>query len=165
VVVGKESDAQTVTVPTLEKVPEEPEPAAPPSRPEAKPDEPKEEATGAEEPDHTLAYVIGGAGVVLTGVGTVFGVLAMSAYDEADTACPSHTGCSASAMDSRDTAGVRANIANVGVGLGLVGIGVGAVLLLTSGGSDETPARDQAGLAVAPQLGPGVAGAALSGRF
>jgi hypothetical protein len=78
-------------------------------------------------------YVVGGAGLVALGVGAAFGALAASAYSDADSACPAHVHCSASALDSREKAGNRATVANVGVGVGIVATGFGLYWLLTHG--------------------------------
>jgi len=170
IALGAQGDLQTVTVPALQKPAEQAPPpppieAAPPATaaPAVAPSPPPPAAEAAEPPDHTLAYVVGGAGLVLTGVGSVFGIMAISAYDDAE--CPEHTGCSQTVLDLRHKAEVRANLANVGVGLGLVGIGVGAVLLLSGNHSEVASPQDQAGLTFVPEVGPNAAGATLSGRF
>lgn len=105
-----------------------------------------------------LGYVIGGAGVVLTGVGAVMGLSAMSTYKSAEDACPSHKGCAPSVGDDYDSAKSKANVANVAIGLGAVGIAVGAYLVVSS-------KRSESAVVVAPAVGPGSAGAALGGRF
>lgn len=86
----------------------------------------------------TLAYVAGGIGVVGIGVGTVFGVMAKSSYDTANGACPTHVGCSDSAMSERSRAGTRAMIANVAFGVGVAGLGLATVLILTNGPAAST---------------------------
>ncbi len=169
VTVGKERDAQTVTVPALNKkeTTEEPAPptAAPPpvDSPPAtpRPDTPPE----ADQGSPTLAYVVGGAGIAALAVGGVFGAMALSSYSDADDKCPSHQGCSQEAIDARDKAGTRANIANVGIGLGIVGVGVGAVLLLTSGPSESAKARTPKALFVQPSLAQHQVGLDLTGSF
>lgn len=129
--IGADHDSQTLNVPKLEKsaaAPPPPGPKAPPGEPPGPAPAP-DEATEGGPP--VLAYVVGGVGVVALGVGTAFAFMAKSAYDDAESQCPSKTGCSSDAIDQRDKAETRANIANVGIGLGVVGVGVGAVLLLT----------------------------------
>ncbi len=105
-----------------------------------------------------LGYVVGGAGVVLTGVGAVVGLSAMSKYKAADDACPSHKGCAPSVGDDYSSAKSQANIANIAIGLGVVGVAVGAYLVVSS-------RRDEAAVVVAPAVGPGSAGASVGGRF
>jgi len=104
--------------------------------------------------------------VVALGVGATFGFMALSAYKSAEDACPTKAGCSPDAMDQRDKAGTRANIANVGIGLGIVGIGTAAVLLLTS--SSSAPAQEKAqsrGFRLEPLVGPQFGGAGIRGQF
>ncbi|HQP38020.1 MAG TPA: hypothetical protein PLI95_22710, partial [Polyangiaceae bacterium] len=145
VTVGPDSDSQTTVVPPLEPEPTAATPAA--SSATASVPTPATTTTavapstpsGSSGPP-TLAYVAGGLGVVALGVGATFGFMALSAYKSAEDACPTKAGCSPDAMDQRDKAGTRANIANVGIGLGIVGIGTAAVLLLTS--SSSAPAQE-----------------------
>lgn len=172
--VGPNADSQTVVVPAL--VPEDakaapsaaastgpvPSDSASSSHPVAPPS-----ATDAgRKGPPTLAYVAGGLGVVALGVGATFGFMALSAYGDAEDACPSKAGCSADAIDKRETAGSRANIANIGIGLGIVGIGTAAVLLLTS--SSGAPVQEKAqsrGFRLEPLVGPQFGGAGIRGRF
>jgi len=176
VTIGAEHDIQTLTVPKLDVDPSagaatEPGPTEnPPTGPGAGP---SPSGTGDKGPEPTssspvLPYVVGGIGVVALGVGTAFGFMARSAYSDAEDACPSTTGCSKEAMDLRDKAETRANIANIGVGVGLVGIGVAAVLLLTQSSgkpaSATAPHRSGfAGVRVSPFVSSSSAGMALSG--
>ncbi len=171
VTVGPDSDSQTTLVPPLEPAPA----AATPGASETAPAGPipttsatvVASSTPAGSPGPpTLAYVAGGLGVVALGVGATFGFLALSAYGDAEDACPSKTGCSADAIDKRDTAGSRATIANVGIGLGIVGIGTAAVLLLTS--SSSAPVQEKAqsrGFRLEPLVGPQFGGAGIRGLF
>jgi hypothetical protein len=113
--------------------------------------------------------VVGGAGVVALGVGAVFGLMAKSAYDDAESECPSHSGCSPSALDARDKADTRATISNVGIGIGLVGIGVGVVLLVTHDDGPSpvvarTPRRTgTSNVSVTPFVGADRAGISIQG--
>lgn len=105
-----------------------------------------------------VGYVVGGAGVVLTGVGAVFGLSAMSKYKSADDACPSHKGCPSSVGDDYDSARSKANVANVAVGLGVIGIAVGAYLVVGA-------KKSETAVVIAPTVAPNAAGAAMGGRF
>ena len=103
---------------------------------------------------------------MFAGVGATFGVLALSAYDDAEKACPSRLNCSHDAVETRSRAETRANIANVGVGVGIVGIGVATVLLLTSGSSEPEPRAPSAKRAVlVPRVGTHDAGLMFLGDF
>ena len=163
VTIGADHDSQTLNVPQLEKGEGE---APPPGQPEQPgvvpapvPDNP------AESGPPMLGYVVGGVGVVALGVGTAFALVAKSAYDDAESACPSKTGCSSAAIDQRDKAETRANIANVGIGLGVVGVGVGAVLILTHKPSkqEKPPATGFRSLRLSPFASSSSAGFSLSG--
>ncbi len=166
-------DAQTVVIPALEKEAPSAAPAAAPPSPAAGPvaGAPRNDAAplaasppraSAEKGTSVVPWVIGGVGVAAVGVGSVFGVLALGTYGDADEACPSHRGCSGNALDVRDRASFQATVANVGIGVGLVGIGLGAVLLIT--GSEDEP--HQVGtVRVVPSVGPKAAGLVVDSRF
>jgi hypothetical protein len=168
VTIGQQRDERTLTVPALEKT------AGAPVREKVAPPRAGTGATKRSAPATTIrpgpptaAYVIGGTGVVLTAAGAVFGVMAMSSHSNAESLCPTRRNCSSEAVDERDEAGVRANIANAGLGLGLVGIGVGAVLLMTSSSGPEgdraSPRRP--GIEVAPVAGSRRGGLTIAGAF
>ena len=100
----------------------------------------------------TVAYVVGGVGVVGLGVGTYFGARALSAWGSRKDQCTS-AGCDASAVSFGDDAKRYGNFANVGLGIGLVGVGIGTYLLVTAPSSSKisvepTVARDAMGMAV-----------------
>lgn len=169
VTVGAEHDVQTLTVPKLEAEAAAEPPPTGDTPPPPTGDQPPAADTGPKTAPSSsvLPYVVGGAGVVALGVGTAFAFMARSAYDDAESACPSHTGCSKDAIDQRDKAETRANIANIGVGIGIVGIGVGAVLLLT--GSKEGASAEKAtrsgfrSIRLEPIVSSNQAGLSLSG--
>jgi hypothetical protein len=106
------------------------------------------------------AYLAGGVGIALVGVGGFFGLRARSTYHGADAECPTHTGCSPHALDRRQQASDQANVANVGIGAGVVAIGVGVALFLTG-----SRASGEAAVALVPALGPTEMGAGLWARF
>jgi hypothetical protein len=110
-----------------------------------------------------VPYIVGGVGLGVTAVGLVFGGLAQSKYQSATDACPTHKGCSASALDDRDTAQLFANVSNVTVGVGLATVATGVVLLLTRGSASERPRAASFGFT--PLVAPHQAGAVLSGGF
>jgi hypothetical protein len=110
-------------------------------------------------PSRLPAYLAGGAGLALVGVGGFFGVRARSSYHSADTECPTHTGCSPHALELRQRAGDQANLANLGIAAGVAAIGAGAVLFLTSRATGETP------VALFPAFGPTELGANVAARF
>ena len=100
----------------------------------------------------TVAYVVGGVGVVALGVGTYFGARALSAWGSRKDHCPSNV-CDLDAVFYGDDAKRYGNFANVGLGIGLVGLGVGTYLLVTAPSSSRISvepmvARDAMGMTV-----------------
>jgi hypothetical protein len=167
VAIGASRDSQTVTIPALQKAngtaavaPAPPAPAAATGK-----TNPEEASTPAVESNgrRTWGFILGGFGIAAAGVGTTFGVLALSANSDAKSLCPTHHGCLDPAISASDKANLRANIANVGVGVGIASIGVGAWLLLT-GNSTKGETADH-GLSVVPEIGPNQAGLAARGGF
>lgn len=163
--VGREKDAKRVEVPALEPAPaapaapaataeQAPASGAPPSPASSKP-------SSASRTKRVAAYVTAGTGIGLVGIGSFFGVRALSKMSESDDACPNdrctHTGAERSVQ-----ANSAANVANVCVGVGLAAIGVGAYLYFTSGSSkNEQAAR----VLLTPTAGPGAGGLLLRGEL
>ncbi len=117
VTVGRGGDTIVVTVPALEDTGAQVS-AAP-------------GATGPPRgPDRTRGWLVGGAGVVALGVGTVFGFAALSEHGSASSQCPSSTCTDAAGVSLENRARTNAWIADAGIGLGLVGVVVGAWLVL-----------------------------------
>lgn len=123
---------KTVVVPVLEA-----EPLPPPPPPEPKPT-PKPKPPEGPSSRQMTAYVVGGVGVVAMGVGTFFGLRAISKSNESDDHCRG-TLCDQSGLDLNDDARSAAKVSNIAIGLGLVGVGVGTYLLLTE--PDNAPER------------------------
>jgi hypothetical protein len=108
-------------------------------------------------------YVVGGLGIAALGVGSVFGVMALSNYSKAEEQCSSGR-CPdrPKAVDTVDRANTQAWVANAGLGLGLVGVAVGSYLVFFS---PSPKSSASARPAVGVTLAPGAAGLGLSGRF
>lgn len=163
VTLGPNGDAQTVIVPALRIAKVEPGPL--PNRAanagETAHASPNRDALAPGRRQRTAAFVVGGVGAAALAFGATFGVLALSAYGEADRACPSHADCDPQKKSLADSANLRANLANAGVAVGFVGLGVGAALLLTA------PSRPVAARAagLTPTLGPRGAGLTWTGAF
>lgn len=165
--VGREKDAKRVEVPALQPAPAAPaEPAATPTGGKA-PAASAQTSTASAKPSdgsrtkRIAAYVTAGTGVGLVGIGSFFGVRALTKMSESDDECPgdrcTHTGAERSVQ-----ANSAANVANVFVGVGLAAIGVGAYLYFTSGSSkNEQAAR----LLITPTAGPGAGGLLLRGEL
>lgn len=152
------ADQETVTIPPLTPLPEVPDEADPgaPTEPPAVP------ARGEDDGSPMTAYLIGGAGVVITGVGLTFGGLAKATYDDAVSQCPARTNCSTEAIALRDDADTFANVANVAVPVGLAAIGVGVVLLFLDGSPNSAEVD---GVSFSPILSPQVNGGVITGAF
>ena len=103
---------------------------------------------------------VGGAGVVAM---TVAGLVALEARDDYDAAivhCSDSNVCTTKAdFDATRDARSRANLMSVVAGGGVVLVGVGVYLVLTSGGKKIEKQ------AIAPMVGPHVAGVAIGGGF
>lgn len=107
-----------------------------------------------------IALGVAGAGVVSLVGAAILGSQAKGLEQEAHDACAMVTCVDyAEANEALEDARGKARLANVGYGLA-VAAGAGAAVLWLTGG----PKRAD-GLAVAPHLAPGLAGAVVSGRF
>lgn len=115
-------------------------------------------------------WVIGGAGLAVAGVGTLFAFQAKSQYDESMRLCPGFPSgpCSAQEVDRqselKNATRTSATIAYVGWGVGGAALaGAAAWLLLAPKPSDQGEgARD---VSVVPTFSPGSLGVVASGRF
>lgn len=113
--------------------------------------------------DHSLSYIVGGAGVVGIGLGIGFGVRAADKDSASKPACPS--GCvTRAAAEQNRSARTSAVIANVSYGLGAAALVTGVVLYFTTGSNAESN-HTATGLALAPSVGADSSGLSLSGRF
>ncbi len=128
----------------------------PPRNPE--PEAPKSHGSGL----RTAAYVTGALGVVGLGIGSYFGIRAISKNNDAEKHCPNGNVCDdqagASLTDDAKHAAVASNIA-IGVGAALV-VG-GVVLFLVGKPSSEASAHVE----LHPMLSRELAGIGLGGAF
>jgi tetratricopeptide (TPR) repeat protein len=109
-----------------------------------------------------VAVGTGAAGVI---VGSVFGLLARSEWNQAKASCggePSHCSDAPSAIPHQSRASKDADVATGAFVVGGALLATGAVLYLT-GGIHET--SNAPGLTVLPTLAPGLAGVSLARRF
>jgi hypothetical protein len=113
--------APAPTAPTAAALPGATPPPPPP------PTAPQRETQGSSPTGAIAALVVGGVGV---GVGTVFGILAMSAKSTLDGECgPTKKNCpDQSHIDSLNS---DALVSDIGFGVGVVGLAVGGILLAT----------------------------------
>ena len=116
--------------------------------------------SGGAGPWKTAGWVTGAAGIVGLGVGTVFGMMAIS--DHASAKCNAQNVCLSGPLNDARSA---ASVADVGLIAGgvLLAAGLGLVLFGPGGGSgEEHPATTAV---VTPVLAPGAAGWAVGGTW
>jgi hypothetical protein len=152
---GMKARKEVVTLKSARPSPEAPPvPVASP----AKPVPPRSNSSGSGQ--RTLAYVLGGAGIVSGVVGTYFGFRAKSTYDQAVSVSNCPTGlssCTQAALNGNNRAHGEALVSTVAfvVGGGLVASGV---VLFVSTSSD-------AAIRVQPSVGTSAAGIRLGGDW
>lgn len=144
---------KTVVVPVLTE-----KPKPPPPKPKPKPKPP--EMSNRE----LSAYVVGGAGIVATGVGAYFGLKAMGKSGDSDEHCNGSL-CDQTGLDLNDEAKSAARVSNIAFGLGLIGVGVGSYLLLTEPEPGDHESKDAAQLLMTPVALPGQAAIVVRGRW
>jgi tetratricopeptide (TPR) repeat protein len=93
-----------------------------------------------------LGLVIGGSGLVIAGAGAVFGVLAMSSWNEAKDLCDDDRTCSsdADAAKANDLAAdtrLRGNVSTILLGIGGAAVVTGVILYLTAPSGSAHPAE------------------------
>lgn len=119
----------TVRVPALELLPVEAPVVAQPLPP------PTLEVSGPlRERGNTqriVSYAVGGAGIVALGIGTFFGIRALSKNSDSDQLCGDPC-ASQAGLDANDSARSSATVANIAIGLGLAAVAGGVVLWLTA---------------------------------
>jgi hypothetical protein len=108
----------------------------------------------------TLGLVVGGVGLIGVGIGSYFGVRAISKNSDAEAHCPKSGFCNDSeGLTLTDKAKKDATASNVAFIAGGLLVATGAVLYLTGGrGSGDS-------VALVPSFGPSTAAASFVGRF
>jgi hypothetical protein len=105
---------------------------APAPAPAPAPPAPAHETASETGTQKLLAYIVGGAGVVATGIGLGFGLSASSKWSQAERACPRNA-CTDPAMQKQGMdAGSLADVSTVLVTAGAVAVVTGVVLWLTA---------------------------------
>jgi hypothetical protein len=106
--------------------------------PDTKPPAPEPKAAeGA--PNRTAAYVVLGVGVVGVGLGSVFGLSALSQKNDLAKACP-NSSCTTKQQSDLDSAKRAGTISTVAFGVGAAALVVGGVLFFTAPRSQTTAA-------------------------
>ena len=153
---GKDGDVKVVIVPKLE-----PPPVAAVVAPVVE----APAVVAKPEPSNggrTLAWVVGGSGVAVAAVGGIFGGLALSAHSSAKSLCPASPCSSSQGVSDNNSAKTDAWVADVMIPAGVVGVGVATYLFFTSRGG---PSPATTAVQIGPDVRPGIAGLALSGRW
>jgi hypothetical protein len=144
-------------------------PIAPVRAPEPPPPAPQQaQSTSGWSTMRTLGVVLGGAGVAGIATGAVFGLMANSAWSNAQNECGTASNCTrrAQALSDHDTTVTDATISTIGFIAGGALVAGGAVMFFLGGrppSEAATPA--QTSVTVAPAVGPRIAGLQLTGRF
>lgn len=149
------SASKEIVIPVPEKVPEETAGTKPMS------------TVSTSEPNRVPAYVAGGVGIVAVGVGSYFGLRAMSKRNDAVAVCPTARCSISSAVDDNDDAKRSAWISNIAFGLGVAALGVGTYLYLSPSDSGREQGAAPLGphVALVPSLGDRSGGFALEGTW
>jgi len=144
---------ETISVPPLEAGPAESEPGAAPS------------GLGTQR---ILALVSAGVGVGGLAAGTVFGLGAKSALDDANKTCSGSTCNDQPGLDANETAQQKATLSTIFFSAGAACLVGGAILWFTapSGAAKPSDEAARAGVSgVAPLLGGDTRGLLVEGRF
>ena len=95
-------------------------------------------------PNRTAAYLVLGLGVVGVGVGSVFGLTALSKKNDLSNACPNKE-CRTSQQGDLDSAKTSGTISTIAFGVGGAALIVGGILFFTA-----SPPSTRAGLSAPP---------------
>jgi hypothetical protein len=155
VTVGGNADRKVLQIAALEKA--ESDGAPPPPLPPPKHDEPKGSGNASLQ---TVGLVTGALGVVGLGVGTYFGISAISKNSDSKNGCDGNS-CDEAGYQARSDARSAGNVATIGFVAGGVLLAAGVTLYVV-GAPSKT---EQTAVRVAPALGPGVYGGAFRGTF
>ncbi len=156
----------SVRVPGLVKAADAPAPVGPTAAAAATQEQPQTSPASSDAKSQglttqqTLGLVSAGVGVVGVGVGTFFGIRAISRNNKAEDHCPKGDLCNdQEGVDLTNRAHKDATIANIGFIAGGVLLATGAVLYFTGG------PKTGDSVALVPVLAPGTAAASVTGRF
>lgn len=139
-------------------------PAPPPSTPAPPAGEDRPPPAETRSGSTVVPWLVIGGGVLVTAGGFYMWKLRGDQIDSLDAICPEQDACPAErASDVDDLESKGKTYTTLGIafwGVGAAAIATGGYLLLSGSGHEKSAATR-----VAPALGPGVAGAVLSGRF
>ncbi len=153
-----------VKIPKLEDAPVAIAPAAPPkTEPVAATTEPaKTEDPGSGR--RIIGYTLGAVGIVGLGVGSVTGLMAMGANNDAKKLCPTSPCADKTGVDDNDKAKSLGTVSTIGFIAGGALLAGGVVLVLTAPSAVEKKAAFS-NVKVSPTFGPSYSGLSMAGSF
>ena len=115
----------------------------------------------------TMAFVVGGVGILGVAAGSVLGLMASSSWSSSKSDCQSAASCSdhSRAVSEHDAASAEATVSTIAFIAGGAALATSAVLLLTAPRSPAGAGTGGARLRLEASLAPGAAGIALAGGF
>jgi hypothetical protein len=123
--IGGVADTQRLAVPALADAPKQAAPSAAPSTT-------RSSARSSNGTQRYVAYALGGLGVVGVGLGSFFGLRALSKNSDSNSSGCSGNLCSESAANTRHDAIHAGNISTLAFAIGGVALGSGLVLFFTA---------------------------------
>lgn len=130
--------SSTLDIPSLKPTKQE---APPPPAPEPTPKAAQQTVTVADAPrsntQKTIGIVLGGVGILGTGVGSYFGLRAIGKNSDSDDKCRTATQCSPEGLTLRNQARDAAKVSTIAFSAGAALLGTGLVLFLAA---DDTRA-------------------------
>jgi hypothetical protein len=141
--------------------------AAPASGAQAMPDTPPASASsGGGSPLRTVGWIAGGVGVVGLGIGTAFGIAAIS--DKSSAHCDASNACQSGPLSSANSAATISTVGFVAGGVLLAG-GLALVLFAPKASGPDTtgtaPAKTREALRITPLVGSRNAGLMVGGSW
>jgi hypothetical protein len=100
----------------------------------------------------TFAWVLGGAGVAMVGVGTYFGVRAFSEKSTVENECDRTMRCTPAGVDAKSALSTSETISTAAILGGVAAIGAGVYLWVSGGSHDSRSAQRATGLRVGPDF-------------
>jgi len=110
----------------------------------------------------TAGFIVGAAGIVGLGLGTAFGIIAMTKKSDADSYCDDNNFCDDTGVELRSSAITAATVSTIGFIAGGVILATGGVLVLTA--PSPTESDEQVGFAM-PRIEIGPTGIFVTGSW
>jgi len=157
-------EQKTVVIPKLEKLP----PPKPKPKTRSKAEIDAERERRERDTQRVIAYIAGGTGLVAIGVGSYFGLRAMSKQSDTEDHCNGSL-CDPEGLALGDEANRAATVSNVAFGIGVLGLAVGSYFYVVSlppaGEKHRSKEGDSAALRVTPSIAPGTGAILMTGRW